>query len=158
MYGQVRTVVGKNSTATLRTTTIESDAAGRPSDAIVSSSLGVAIEKRHIVYDQATGRATTTQTLNGAGAVTATITRSYDTLGRQTSYIDADGNTSTTTYDLLSRPATIDDGRGTQTLSYNGGGEKRGLATQIVDSQAGTFTTTYNSRGAIATEIRPDGV
>jgi RHS repeat-associated protein len=156
MYGQVRTVVGKEQH---RNAAYHHDRERRGWPPKRCHRLaGRRDRERHIVYDQATGRATTTQTLDGAGAVTATITRSYDTLGLQTSYTDADGNTSTTTYDLLSRPATINDGRGTQSLNYNGGGEKRGLATQVVDSQAGTFTTTYNSRGAIATETGPDGV
>jgi YD repeat-containing protein len=158
IYGSPRTVADKNSTTTLRTTTIDHDTAGRPSDVTISSTLGTAINKQHAVYDQATGYLTGTQSLDGSGTITASITRGYDTLGRPTTYTDADSNTSTTTYDLLSRPATVNDGKATQTFSYNGSGEKRGLPTQVVDGQAGTFTATYNKDGNIDTETRPDGV
>jgi RHS repeat-associated protein len=158
MYGQRRTAVEKNSTTTLRTTTVDYDIAGRPSDVSLSSSLGTAVSKRHLVYDQAAGYGTAVQSLDSSGTVTASVTHTYDTLGRPNSYTDADGNTSTNTYDLLSRTATTNDGKATQTISYNGGGEKRGLPTQIVDGQAGTFTGTYNKDGNISTETRPDGL
>jgi RHS repeat-associated protein len=158
IYGHHRTVVEKNSTTTLRTTTATYDAAGRPSDVTVSSTLGTAVAQQHTVYDQATGYNTGTQSLDSLGAVTASLSRAFDTLGRPTSYTDADANTTAVTYDLLSRPATTNDGKATQTFTYNGGGEERGLPTQMVDGQAGTFTATYNTDGAIDTETRPDGI
>jgi RHS repeat-associated protein len=158
LYGQTRTVAEKNSTTTLRTTTITYDAAGRRSDVTVNSSLGTAVAKQHSVYAQATGYLTGTQSLDASNNVTASISGGYDTLGRSTSYTDADGNTSTTSYDLLSRPATSNDGKGTQTFTYNGSGEKRGLPTQVVDSQAGTITGSYGVDGNLQTETRPDGI
>lgn len=158
IYGQPRTMVEKNSTATLRTSTIAYDSAGRQSDLTVTSSLGTPVVKQHTVYDPATAAVTATQSLDASNTVTATISRGYDTLGRPTSYTDADGNTSTTGYDLLSRPATTNDGKGTQTFTYNGGGEKRGLPTQVIDSQAGTITASYDTAGDVSTEIRPDGI
>jgi RHS repeat-associated protein len=158
LSGQPRTVTEKNSGGTLRTVTVTYDAAGRRSDLSITSSLGTAIANQHSVYAQTTGYLTGTQSLDTSSAVTASITRVYDTLGRPTSYTDADGNTSTTTYDLLSRTATTNDGKATQTLTYNGGGEERGLPTQVVDSQAGTITATYNTDSAVDTETRPDGI
>src|SRR5262249_54398911 len=41
---------------------------------------------------------------------TQEVISTYDTLGRITSYEDADGNRATTTYDLLGRPFTMNDG------------------------------------------------
>jgi RHS repeat-associated protein len=158
IYGQPRTVVEKNSAATLRTTTVSYDGAGRRSDTTISSSVGTAVAKQHTIYGQATGYTTITQSLDGSNTVIASISRDYDTLGRLSSYSDADGNTSTTTYDLLSRRASTNDGHGTQTIGYNGNGEKRGLATQVVDSQAGTFTASYTIAGNLTTESRPDGI
>src|SRR5690349_3273750 len=48
-----------------------------------------------------------------------------------------DGVTSTTTDDILSRPATANDGKAAQTSTHDTGAENRGLLTQVVDSQAG---------------------
>ncbi|GIF12835.1 RHS repeat-associated core domain-containing protein [Actinoplanes teichomyceticus] len=158
IFGQVRSTIEKNSTGTLRTTTYTTDGAGRRTDVEISSAVGTALEKRHIVYAPATGREAAVQTLNSSGTVTGAVTSAYDTLGRRISYTDADGNTSTTTYDLLSRPATINDGKGTQTLTYGASGEYRGRLTKVVDSQAGTFTATYNKTGEVIAETRPDGV
>lgn len=159
LYGQPRTNTEANSSGTLRTTTIDYDTAARPTDVSITSSLGTAIAKRHTVYAQATGYITGSQVLDGAGTVTASITRAFDTLGRATSYTDADGVTSTaSSYDIASRPLTVNDGKATQTVTYNGGGETRGLPTQLVDGQAGTFTASYNVDGNVDTEARPDGL
>jgi RHS repeat-associated protein len=156
--GQPSTALEKNSSDTLRTVTISYDGAGRSRDLSITSSLGKAVAKQHSVYAQGTGYLTGTQTLDADGNITASISRGYDTLGRPTTYTDADGNISTTSYDQLSRTATTNDGKATQTLTYNGGGEKRGLATQAVDSQAGTISVTYNVDSAVDTETRPDGI
>jgi YD repeat-containing protein len=56
-----------------------------------------------------------------------TITRGYDSLGRLTSYRDAEGVTSTiTSYDVRDRVVTSSDAKGTQTRTYDA---LRGLAT-----------------------------
>jgi RHS repeat-associated protein len=156
MYGQARTVTEKTDT-TLRTSTVDMDAAGRERELTTTSSLGTAIERRRIVYDDATGQAVGTQTLSSTGAVTSSIATAYDTLGRLMSYTDADNVTSLTTYDVRSRPLTETDGKGTRTYSYDTDAEKRGLATQVIDSQAGTFGATYDNFGNLVTEVRPDG-
>jgi len=79
----------------------------------------------------------------------------YDALGRVTSYEDADGNKSTTTYDLLSRPSTTNDGKGTQTMSYDA---NSGLLTKLEDSAAGTFTASYDADGNVIAEGLPNGL
>lgn len=135
-----------------RTTTTSYDDAGRTQTASVTASLGTAIPTVTTGYDTATGRATTTSTSSG------TITRVYDSLGRLSSYTDADGNVSSTSYDLLDRPISVDDGRGTQTFSYDDGSERRGLLTGVTDSAAGAFTAAYDSDGKMAAESYPNNL
>jgi RHS repeat-associated protein len=122
----------------------------------VSSTVGTALPSAHIGYDPATGRATTTQTTEGG--VTATVTRDYDALGRLSGYHDADGNNATTSYDLLDRPVTTSDGKGTQTLTYDTAIDPRGLVTSVADSAAGTFTARYDADGKLTTQAYPNGM
>lgn len=82
-------------------------------------------------------------------------TTTYDTLGRVTQYQDADGNTATTSYDFLGRPVTTNDGKGTQTRTYD---PTTGLLTQLDDSATGTFTASYDADGAITAKTYPNGL
>ena len=148
----------KNGATVLRTWTTQYDSAHRPWRTSVTATTGEPLPTVETYYDPATGRATETRALDGAGAVTSRVTRAFDTLGRLTSYTDADGTTSTTTYDIASRPVTTDDGKGTQTRYYDEGAERRGLVTRLVDSAAGTFTATYDADGRLATETLPNGL
>ncbi|MEU4395567.1 DNRLRE domain-containing protein [Kribbella sp. NPDC023855] len=152
MYNQERVRTEKTSAATLRTTTTTYDAAGRVLETSVTG-LGTAVPTERNVYDAVTGEHLRTQSVSG-GSVTAEVVRGYDTLGRLTSYKDADGNLSTTTYDLLSRAATSTDGLATRTYGYN----FRGLLTSVADSQSGTYTGDYNADGTLVTETWPNGV
>jgi RHS repeat-associated protein len=86
---------------------------------------------------------------------TQAVIVAYDELGRPIQYTDADGGTSTTKYDLLGRPATIFDGKGTQTYGYD---ETSGALVALSDSAAGTFTASYNADGAMLEEGLPDGL
>jgi RHS repeat-associated protein len=159
LSGDPSTVTESTSAGTLRTTTITYDSARRPLTTTISApGLGTAVAVRRMVYDKTNGQAVETQTLDGSGAVTAKITRRYDSLGRLIEYTDADGNRSTTTFDLLSRPVTISDGRATRTYAYDEGTERRGLATSMTDSDAGSFTGTYDDDGVLATQTWPNGV
>ncbi|GAA0572490.1 hypothetical protein GCM10010172_66300 [Paractinoplanes ferrugineus] len=160
MYGQPTVLTETNSGGTLRTTTIGYDVAGRPASATMSATadLGTPVEKRRSVYDTATGQLVRTEQLNASDVVTATIVRTVDTLGRITSYTDAAGNLSTTSYDVASRTQGVDDGKAVRTFSYDDAGDGRGLPNQVVDGQAGTFTAAYDADGQIKTENRPDGL
>ncbi|GII22579.1 hypothetical protein Pme01_21760 [Planosporangium mesophilum] len=160
LYGQPRVKTEKSSAGTLRTTTTTYDNAGRASAVTVTTadSLGTALPITRNVYDPASGQLTATESLDASGSVTARITRAYDTLGRITSYTDADGNTTTTTYDLASRPTTITDPKGTQTFTYDSGWERRGLLTQVQDSQGGTFTAEYDAEGNAFRENWPNNI
>ncbi|MBQ1021086.1 RHS repeat-associated core domain-containing protein [Micromonospora sp. D93] len=158
MYGHLRVNLEKT-TAELRRSTISYDVAGRELETVVTASgLGEPVEKRRNIYDQASAQLLRTQSVSSTGTVTSEIIRSYDTLGRQVSYTDADGIVSTTTYDLLSRAATFNDGKATQSYSYDTGSERRGLVTQVVDSQGGTFAGQYDADGAVLSEVWPNGV
>jgi hypothetical protein len=64
----------------------------------------------------------------------------------------------TTGYDITGRPLTLADGKGSKTYSYDNAGEHRGLLTQIADSQAGTFTASYDPDGNPTTTGYPGGL
>jgi RHS repeat-associated protein len=160
IYNQVRISVEKTSTGTvLRTATTTYDTAGRAYDSSVTTAagLGTSVPITRNIYDQATGQAVRTQSIV-SGAVAGELVRGYDGLGEQTSYTDADGVTSATSYDLLGRPATSTDGKATRTYTYDGGTERRGVLTQVVDSQAGTFTGSYDNNGNLSRETWPNAV
>ena len=160
MFNKGRVVTEKTSAGVLRTTTTTYDSAGRQVTVAVvgAAGTGQAVPTRRNVYDQASGQRTRTQTLDGSGNVTAEHVRVYDTLGRLTTYTDADANVATTTYDLLSRPATVNDGKATRTYTYDGGTERRGLPTSVLDVQVGTFTGSYDADGSLTAESWPNGI
>ena len=152
------TTVTETVGATSRTTTTTYDPAGRVTDSAVTGGTGTALDTTHTGYDPATGRATTTSSVSGGGTTTATITRHYDSLGRMDQYTDADSNLATTSYDLLDRPVTSNDGKGTQTFTYDTAIDPRGLATSVAGSAAGTFTARYDPDGQLTTQGYPNGM
>jgi RHS repeat-associated protein len=160
MYGQPRTMVEKTSAGTLRTRTLTFDAAGRPVTAAITtaSGLGTAVPMTKVVYEPASGQVVRTQSLDAGNNVTAEVVRAHDTLGRLTSYTDADGNTSTATYDLSSQIATFYDGKATRTYTYDQGTERRGLPTQVADTGVGTMTATYDTDGNVTQQAWPDNI
>ncbi|WP_238005876.1 RHS repeat-associated core domain-containing protein [Dactylosporangium sp. AC04546] len=157
IYGNPRVVTERNSSVVLRTTTVVYDAAGREYESILSGP-GTPVEKTRQIYDPATGALVRTATINGSGVTTAEVIRQYDTLGRLTSYTDADGNVSVMTYDIRDRIVTGTDGKATRTITYDGGTERRGLATSMNDSQVGMFTVAYDADGVLQTEQWPNGI
>ncbi|GAA2602728.1 hypothetical protein GCM10010399_36880 [Dactylosporangium fulvum] len=160
IYQHPRVIIEKTSAGTRRTTTITYDGAGRNVTVAVTGAAGTgqAVPTTRSVYDNATGQAIRTESLDASNNVTAQISRVYDTLGRITSYTDADGTQSTTGYDLFSRIAAGSDGQASRSYTYDGGSERRGLPTQIADGQAGTMTATYDADGRLITETWPNGV
>jgi RHS repeat-associated protein len=160
IYGAPRVITEKTSAGVQRTSTMTYDVAGRLSSVVYTTAagLGTAVPTTRTTYDQASGQATLTQSLDANNNVTAQVQRAYDTLGRMYSYTDADGNVTTTTYDLFSRTATTNDSKGTRTWTYDGGTERRGLATSVLDSQAGTFTASYDIDGNAVSQSWPDNI
>jgi YD repeat-containing protein len=106
------------------------------------------------LYDAATGRVTTTQTLNGTSVV-QTISIGYDQLGRQTSYTDAAGVMSSTSYDALNRPVSVNDAKQATTYAYETAGERRGMPTSLTTNGL-TWSGVYNPDGALYDETLPN--
>ena len=154
----VRTVTEMVGSTTLRTSASTYDAAGRVDVVTTTSAIGTSVPTTKVVYDSANGRATRTQALSGT-TVTAEIVRTYDALGRLTTYDDATGAAPATTgFDELDRPVTSFDGKRTTTYAHEEHIDPRGLLTRLVDGAAGTFTATYDADGNVATMTYPNGL
>jgi RHS repeat-associated protein len=136
-----------------RTTTFTYDAGARLVKAAISSSVGTELPAVTDSYNELSG-ALTEQLMSTEGKE-ETLRREYNALGQLTSYKDADGTTSSYTYDVDGRPATANDGKGTQTYTYDA---ITGLPTKLVDSNAGTFTASYDVEGNLVTEKYPNSM
>lgn len=141
-----------------RTTVTTYDSAGRPLT-LKRTGGGTTVPMTKTEYSLTTGLPTTQKfdcTTGGCeGSDDQAVSTVYDALGRATEYTDADGNTSTVTYDLLGRPVTTDDGKGTQTRTYD---PTSGLLVELEDSAAGTFTAAYDADGKMVEEVLPNGL
>ncbi|MEO5875061.1 MAG: hypothetical protein ABIS86_22045, partial [Streptosporangiaceae bacterium] len=153
-YGQTTKAV-ETSGGTTRTTISTYDDAGRPTGTSLavtpSAEGGQSVPESTTTYNQSTGLAQS----NSAGG--KTITTAHDSFGRVTSYADGTGNTATTTYTVDSQIATVNDGKGTYTYTYDGNDrwdreEHRGLVTQIdagLPNSAGVIRSGYNGDGKL---------
>jgi RHS repeat-associated protein len=133
------------------------DAAGRQKTTATSGG-GVAVPAVETLYSGTLGLPTTQRFVcpeSEPGCDTQATTSNYDTLGRVTSYQDADGITAETTYDFLGRPVTVNDGKGTQTMKYD---SVTGLLVELEDSAAGTFTASYDADGQLVKRGLPNGL
>jgi RHS repeat-associated protein len=134
------------------------DAAGRQTSKKVTGG-GQAVPKVETLYNSTNGMPATQrfacETGECAGFDNQATTTTYDALGRPSSYEDADGNKATTTYDSFGRPSIVSDGKGTQTTHYD---PVTGLATELIDSAAGTFTASYDADGNMVKRGLPDGL
>ncbi len=147
---------GGGSSSTRKTITTY-DAAGRPTSTKQEGG-GVSLPATETLYNPSTGRMETQRFAcekECASFDSQATTTTYDGLGRVFSYEDADGNTSTFSYDLLNRPVSIYDGKGTQTFSYDA---NSGLLVKLQDSAAGTFTASYDADGNITQRGLPNGL
>ncbi|HEX4436006.1 MAG TPA: RHS repeat-associated core domain-containing protein [Solirubrobacteraceae bacterium] len=139
--------------AATRTTTDTYDAAGRLSTEGVSASQGTVLPAVSYEYNPETGAQTKQSTTSSSG--TLTIERAFDRRGERTSYKDADGNTSTFGFDIDGRLESFNDGKGTQTYSYDA---TTGELTKLVDSAAGTFGASYDADGDLTSVAYPNGL
>lgn len=146
-----------------RVTQIVYDTAGRQTT-IGQTGNGSQIPKTLTLYSPTTGRPLAQQFVQqcegegGSGCTppdTQTLTTTYDTLGRPTTYEDADGSLSSTSYDLLGRPVTTSDGKGIQTRTYD---PTSGMLVKLEDSGAGTFTASYDADGSLREQGLPNGL
>ena len=139
----------------VRKTVMTYDTAGRQKTSQTVGG-GVEILKSETLYSSALGLPTVQRFVcpeAEPGCDRQETTVSYDTLGRPTTYKDADGNTATTTYDFLGRPATVNDGKGTQTMRYD---SVTGLLTELEDSAVGIFTASYDADGNLVKRGLPN--
>jgi RHS repeat-associated protein len=139
--------------ATTRTTTNTYDGAERLLTTAVSSAVGTTLPTVKLEYSSETGALIKQSTT--VESTTRTIESVFNKLGQRTSYKDADGNTSTFTYDIDGRLESENDGKGTQTLTYD---TTTGYLTKLVDSAAGTFTGAYDVEGKLVTAGYPNGM
>ncbi len=144
---------GKTTEMVTRTKTNTYDSAGRPKTTSTTSTVGKPLPSVTNEYSLTTGLLVTQSTTSEG--VTKKITREYNTLEQPIAYTDADGNTSTFSFDVDGRPEVVKDGKGTQTYSYD---LTTGDLTKLVDSAAGTFTASYDSEGSMLTEGYPNGM
>jgi RHS repeat-associated protein len=158
LYDDYLNVTGKTEsfgTTGTRTTTTTYDSAERQATrtlAVTGTGMGTAIPETRSLYSAASGLPTDTQTLDANNNVTADIDITHDDFGNLLTYTDASGNTTSFTSDIAGRITDRNDGEGTETVTYSG---SFGEPTQLTDSQAGTFTATYNPDGNLATETYP---
>ena len=138
---------------TTRTKTETYNAAGRLEKSTISSTVGTSLPEVTYAYNEQTG-APEKQSTTTAGK-TKTITSVRNTLGELTSYTDADENTSTYEYNIDGRVTKTNDGKGTQTYTYD---PTTGYLTKLVDSAAGMFTASYDTEGNMLTEGLPNGM
>jgi RHS repeat-associated protein len=138
------------------TTSYSYDADNRPTGAAVTvtgTGMGAAPAATATVYSPATGAATGTETLNASGGVATDITSADDDFGQQVSYTDANGQTTSYTYNLSGQSVGRTTPLDTDTISYAPGGQ----AVSESDKLAGAFTATYNPDGVLQSETYPDG-
>ncbi|MGH3327493.1 MAG: hypothetical protein ACRDPT_06825 [Streptomycetales bacterium] len=157
--------VSETAGTTTRTTATTYDAAGRPDTTSVT--VDPPADGGTPVPDLSYGYATSTGLPTTVTAGGATITSGYDNLGRVTNYTDADANTTTTTYTIDGQPATINDGKGTYTLSYDGTDaagreEHRGLLTRLDTGMGATtpdvFTGAHDADATLTRQDYPNGL
>lgn len=152
VYGQPSKVV-ETANGASRTQITTYDGAGRQKSITTSGTAGTAIPDQTFTYDPEAGHVTQTASPNAG-----TITRSYDALGRQISYTDADGGTTSVQYDQLNRPVkSTDSAPSTVTYTYDASAEPRGLLVSLNDSVAGTFGASYDADGNVVSEQLPGG-
>lgn len=157
--------------STKRTKTETYDSAGRLRTSAVSSSVGTAVPTVTDEYSTETG-ALVKQCANEGKPCSEghpkTVSSTYNTLGELTSYTDASESTTTYEYEgegsykgekeLDARLRHVNDGKGTETYTYNG---TTGLLSELVN-EYGTrklaFTASYDSEGNMLTEGYPNGM
>ncbi|MFI5868247.1 DNRLRE domain-containing protein [Streptomyces sp. NPDC051546] len=136
-----------------RTSTITADAAGRALKTTVAGGDATAVEDSTLTYSLESGQVVSSTTGN------TTITKKFDKLGRLTAYDDGAGNVTTTEYDALDRPVKVTDSApSTRTYQYDPAVQPSGAVTATTDSDAGTFTPSYDIEGNLNEEQLPGGL
>lgn len=151
------TVVDAAGSTKTRTTSKTYDSAGRIDvESVTANDGSTAIKDTKHVYSSTSGREVETRFLNANGTTYKSVVRTFDSLGRQTNYADSEGHSSSvSSYDILSRPVTTNDGKATTTRTYD---PTTGDVSQVVDSGAGTFSGSYDHDGRLTATTLPGGI
>lgn len=144
--------------STTRATKLTYDPAGRALSHEVTSSADAPLSRVTNARNAETGALETQSIISGG--VTKTITSMLNRLGQLEQYTDADGVTSTYSYDVDGRVqelnyGTVDGQTAGQIYSYSA---TTGLITKLVDSAVGTFKAAYDAEGSISSENYPNGM
>jgi RHS repeat-associated protein len=135
-----------------RTTTTGYDAAGRRTSVqVTGAGGGVGTDPATSTYSYSSTTGDLTSTSTPGTTPVRTISRTYDAVGRVSTYTDADGATTTTRYDLLGRPTTVSEGGGaSQTLTYD---TTTGRLAEVNDATVGRMTASaYDADGQLTRE------
>jgi tripartite motif-containing protein 71 len=144
--------------STTRTKKQTYDAAGRALTSEVSSSADAPLPKVTNEYNSSTGvlekQSTTTE------GKTRTITTVYNRLGQVEKYTDADGVTTSYSYDVDGRTeevsyGTVDGATASQIYAYD---PTTGALSSLFDTAVGTFTAKYDVEGTMTSETYPNGM
>lgn len=141
-----------------RVSTTEFENAGlspRPVKSATTGGLGTGVKPTVTVYDPNTGLPTQTKFDDGTGA----ISTSYDDFGRVTGYTDANGETTTTTYESSTgRVTQVASSVNTLTYAYNSPTERRGVVTSVNSTAlGGSISGTYDANGTLSSQQLPNG-
>jgi RHS repeat-associated protein len=142
-------------TSPVRTTVIGRDALDRPVSRTTTATTGRAIAPTTQTYSASTGRLTTSSTSALGSEPASSLTRVWDDNGRLSSYTDADGDTSTYSYDLAGRQTSVQDPRGTRQTSYDDADRVSAVSDSAL---SGSITATRDADGSLIREVLPDGV
>ncbi|MDH6129274.1 LamG-like jellyroll fold domain-containing protein [Kitasatospora sp. GP82] len=108
-----------------------------------------------ITYNEA-GQATSSAQLSSTGSTLASTTTTYDVAGNAISATDADGNTTTATYDALGRPLQhIEPVASGKTITTAFGYDTAGRRTAYTDGNNNTTYYTFNTLGLPESTIEP---
>ncbi len=165
LYGHVLTETETSGSSTTRTTTNGYTDANSAGARLVSTSIttsGItttAVPTRTLGYDSSTGLQTTVTDSTG------TITTGYNAIGETTSY-SAQGNTTSSGYDIDGNLTSRDDAHGATTYTVNatdsnGNAEHRGVVTAESVALLGgtaTFKGSYNADGTLVSQTYPTGL
>lgn len=142
-------------------------------DTVKTSTTGLtgstAVPTTKHLYDPTTGLQTGTASLNATGAQTAKVSWTLDKWAQTTSYTNADGEKTTTTYSPTGQVAATTTPYGTTSYTYDGtdaagNEERRGLPVAMSVTNHGSAETTgiykaaYDPAGQLVLQVMPGGI
>ncbi len=157
MYNEPETIT-ETFGSTTRTKKETYDAGGRKSSSEVTASTGVSLPKVNFTYNGELG-VLEKEATEGEGK---TLSSEFNRLGQRVKYTDADGNVAKFKYggpenDYLVEEASDSSASSTSKQTYEYDATTK-LRTKLVDSAAGSFTSTYDAEGKLTSVSYPYGM